>query len=153
MEKLELKIPPIIQVIVIGILMIVSSAYLPAIGVSIWARTYLALVVFIVGMYFSLAGVFEFRRKRTTVDPRYPGNVSALVDSGIYQISRNPMYVGFALFLFSIVIFFCSPLLLLGVFAFVLFMNRFQISPEEAYLSNAFGEEYESYKQKVRRWV
>ncbi len=133
--------------------MIVASGYLPKVSIHPWIRVASSAVTLMAGMYFCFSGVLEFRRHKTTVDPRYPDNVSKFVDSGIYTLSRNPMYVGFALILISIVFFLSSPVLLLGVIAFVMYMNRFQIEPEEVHLSEAFGERYEAYKQKVRRWL
>ena len=107
----------------------------------------------IIGSYFCVSGVIEFRRHKTTVDPRYPDNVTELVDTGIYRISRNPMYVGFALLLLSIALFLRSPILISGMVVFVAYMNRYQIIHEESYLSKAFGPKYDEYKHKVRRWL
>ncbi|HEX6927780.1 MAG TPA: isoprenylcysteine carboxylmethyltransferase family protein, partial [Gammaproteobacteria bacterium] len=82
-----------------------------------------------------------------------PGRASALVVAGIYRRSRNPMYLGFALLLLALGIHLRSLSALLILPAFVLYMNRFQIAPEERALEARFGEEYNVYRQSVRRWL
>ncbi|AEJ04528.1 hypothetical protein PSTAB_1247 [Stutzerimonas stutzeri] len=82
-----------------------------------------------------------------------PQQASVLVESGIYQYSRNPMYLGFAIILAAWALALGSPLTLLGVVAFVLYMNRFQIAPEEWALEALFGESFVRYRARVRRWI
>ncbi len=101
----------------------------------------------------ALSGILTFRKSGTTVDPRYPEKASELVKIGIYTFSRNPMYLGMlfvltgiALYLGALSGFFIIPL-------FVLYMNYFQIMPEERILQEVFGEDFGDYRQKVRRWI
>ncbi|MDR6576679.1 protein-S-isoprenylcysteine O-methyltransferase Ste14 [Pseudomonas extremaustralis] len=82
-----------------------------------------------------------------------PQQASALVEAGIYRYSRNPMYLGFAIILAAWALVLASPLTLLGVVAFVLYMNRFQITPEEWALEALFGESFARYRARVRRWL
>jgi len=63
------------------------------------------------------------------------------------------MYVGFALLLLAWACYLASPLVLLGVLGFILYMNRFQISPEERALATLFGSEFQVYQAQVRRWL
>lgn len=63
------------------------------------------------------------------------------------------MYVGFAMFLTAWAFYLASPLLLLGVLGFILYMNRFQITPEERALTTLFGADFLAYQAKVRRWL
>lgn len=105
------------------------------------------------GAVVAIAGVIEFRRARTTVDPMHPGRASALVSSGIYRFTRNPMYLGFALILIGwIVALRCLPALPI-VAAFVLYLDRVQIPPEEAALRGCFGAAFDAYASHVRRWL
>ena len=76
-----------------------------------------------------------------------------MVRSGIYRVSRNPMYLGFLLALLALAIFLANPLSLVLVPLFVVYMNRFQIGPEERALVALFGQEFASYSLKVRRWL
>jgi protein-S-isoprenylcysteine O-methyltransferase Ste14 len=153
MTYFELKVPPLILTVVIGVLMMLASDYVPKLNGGLVVRIACSLPFLILALYFCLAGVVEFRKHKTTVDPRCPDKASGLVDTGVYRFSRNPMYVGFALFLVATVVALGAPLLLLGVLLFVIYMNRFQIRPEEQCLFDLFGATYEQYTRKVRRWL
>lgn len=73
--------------------------------------------------------------------------------AGIYRYSRNPMYVGLAAMLSAWAIYLRSPVALSGVAVFILYMNRFQITPEERALESLFAEEFVAYRARVRRWL
>lgn len=106
-----------------------------------------------IGVAVAIAGVIEFRRARTTVDPMRPERASALVSSGIYRVTRNPMYLGFALILVGwIVALRCLPALPIAA-VFVLYLDRVQIPPEEAALQACFGSAFDEYASRVRRWL
>lgn len=93
----------------------------------------------------------HFRRERTRSAPWQPA--SALVVSGIYQFTRNPMYLGMGMLSLAVAIF-CQSVagsVLTLVAAGVI--DRFVIGREEAYLERRFGDPYRSYHQQVRRWV
>ncbi len=153
MNALEKKIPPLVQVIVWACILWGVSPGLPRVSIDAFWSTLLAITVLVIGILLAVAGVLEFRKMKTTVDPRMPEKASALVVSGVYSISRNPMYVGFALWLLALVIYLQAPLLSVGVLLFVLYMNRFQIAPEERTMAAMFGVQWESYKSRVRRWL
>ncbi len=87
------------------------------------------------------------------MNPIKPGAASSLVSSGVYRFTRNPMYLGLSVTLLGWAMFLSNPLALLAVPLFVLYINRFQINPEERVLSSLFGAEYAAYKEKVRRWL
>lgn len=107
----------------------------------------------LLGITAAFMGVAEFRRARTTVDPTDPGKSSALVTHGIYRLTRNPMYLGFLLLLLAWCVELANLLALAGPVAFQLYMNRFQIEPEERMLEERFGADYVDYRRRVRRWV
>ncbi len=99
-------------------------------------------------------GVLSFRQAKTTVNPVQPTQASTLVVSGIYRFSRNPMYLGFLFLLLSWAAFLANiPALLLGPPLFAGYMNKFQILPEEKILCSLFGDDFEIYKNRVRRWI
>ena len=104
-------------------------------------------------MFFLIAGVVSFRKAKTTVNPLKPEEATSLVNSGIFRFTRNPMYVGFALVLLAWAIYLSSPLSLVGVLGFILYIDRLQIEPEERALNELFGSEFESYRSNVRRWL
>jgi len=111
------------------------------------------LGLFLLGALTCLAGVRYFRRAKTTVNPMKPESASALVASGIYRYSRNPMYLGFLLMLLGWALWLSNASALLLLPAFVLYMNRFQICPEERALLSLFGPDYMQYRARVRRWL
>jgi protein-S-isoprenylcysteine O-methyltransferase Ste14 len=153
MQSLELKIPPpLVALLVAGGMWGIASLG-PSIELPALIRKAVALIIALAGGGFSLAGVISFRRAETTVNPLKPEAASSLVCSGIYAVSRNPMYVGFLFILVAWAVFLSSVWALLGPLAFVLYMNRFQIAPEERALSDLFGPRFEAYKTKVRRWL
>lgn len=153
MKILENKVPPPVVALMFGLAMWGLSIGIPGIEIAVPIRMITAIVALIVGIGFCLLGVLSFRRAKTTVNPLKPETASSLVSSGIYRVSRNPMYVGFALFLTAWAIYLASPWSLIGVLGFVLYMNRFQIVPEERAMAVLFGEAFVIYKSKVRRWL
>jgi protein-S-isoprenylcysteine O-methyltransferase Ste14 len=113
----------------------------------------LAAAIALMGIAFSGAGVLAFRRARTTVNPTRPEEATRLVRSGVYRITRNPMYVGLSCLLVAWAVFLSSLWALLGPLAFVLYIGRFQITPEERALAKLFASEYAAYRAEVRRWL
>ncbi|GAA5194640.1 isoprenylcysteine carboxylmethyltransferase family protein [Ferrimonas gelatinilytica] len=99
-----------------------------------------------------LCGVIDFRRARTTLDPRTPQASQRLVFRGVYSHSRNPMYLGMLL-LIGLGTYLASPVAMLLTPAFVLYLNRYQIAQEERDLLAKFGIEFERYCRQVRRWI
>ena len=153
MQALELKIPPPAVAVLIAGAMWGISLVAPVLEVPAFIRVAAAVTIALAGGGFSLAGVISFRRARTTVNPMKPETTSSLVCSGIYRITRHPMYVGLLFVLVAWAVFLSSAWALLGPLAFVLYINRFQIAAEERVLSGMFGNDYSAYKSRVRRWL
>ena len=153
MKYLELKIPPVIFFLLCGGGMWLLLPLAPGLAIEIPAGKLLSGIVAAAGIGIGLAGVLAFRKEKTTVDPRYPEKASSVVRAGIYKRTRNPMYVGLLLSLLGWAIYLEHPLSLIGLPVFVLYMNRFQIRPEERALERAFGDEYRRYLNEVRRWI
>ncbi len=72
---------------------------------------------------------------------------------GIYSITRNPMYLGLLFVLTAWSIFLANPLPFLMLPVFMLYINRFQIAPEERALTALFGSDFAAYQSRVRRWI
>jgi len=148
---LELKIPPVAIVIFVAFLMWVGAVYVPGFDfqfppIAVW-------VFGLLGVITCSLGVLEFKRAKTTVNPTRPQLSSSLVTSGIYKHTRNPMYLGFLLILVAWAAATANILSFLFLPAFVLYMNRFQIKPEERALVGIFGDEFTTYCSQVRRWI
>lgn len=152
MSGLETKIPPPIVAVLFGLGMWALATVLPVVDVSS-VRIVTAAVVTIAAAVFALSGIVSFRRAKTTINPVNPEKASSLVSSGIYGVSRNPMYVGLALLLVAWAVYLSSLWSLVGVCGFILYVNRFQITPEEQTLTTLFGDQFLSYQAKVRRWL
>jgi protein-S-isoprenylcysteine O-methyltransferase Ste14 len=130
-----------------------AATQLLSLAITLPWRHGLAVTISGVGILFILAGVYAFQKAKTTVNPTTPAAASSVVTSGVYRFSRNPMYVGFLFALIGWAIYLSHTLPFLFLPVYVAYMNRFQISPEERALSAKFGDEYETYKQAVRRWL
>lgn len=150
---LELRIPPVIVLLLAGFAMWLLARLAPGPDGLLRLRAALALALLAVGVAVALAGVREFRQASTTVNPMQPSGASAMVRSGIYGRSRNPMYLGMLLVLCGWAAWLASPLALLGLPAFVAYLNRYQILPEERVLAALFSEEFADYRRSVRRWL
>ena len=100
-----------------------------------------------------LAGVRAFQRARTTVNPINPAASTALVVNGIYRVTRNPMYLGFALLLLALAMYLGKLSGLLLVPLFMAYLQHFQIRPEERALQAKFGALFVAYCRQVRRWL
>jgi protein-S-isoprenylcysteine O-methyltransferase Ste14 len=152
-SSLELKVPPPALALLLALLMWLVSSFVAPLEVPFRWRVGAALAPALVGLGFSVAGVAAFRRARTTINPTKPATASALVSGGVYRLTRNPMYLGLLLLLLALAVFLSNPVALLLVPVFVLYINRFQITPEERALTSLFGGEYAAYKERVRRWL
>jgi protein-S-isoprenylcysteine O-methyltransferase Ste14 len=151
---MHLKIPPALVAILMLILMVTLSKLFPQFSFSLPYKSLVAIAVAAVGVGIAVAGVASFRRLQTTVNPTRPGTASSLVVDGIYRWSRNPMYLGILLCLIACGIYLANILGLLVIPpVFVIYMNRYQIRPEEEVLALIFGDEFVRYRASARRWL
>jgi protein-S-isoprenylcysteine O-methyltransferase Ste14 len=153
MNGLELKIPPPLVALFLAVLMRLIPALAGSVAVQLGLRLGVALALLCLGQSIAVSGVVAFRRARTTLNPIKASSASALVNSGVYRFTRNPMYLGLLLALFAWAVLLANPLALLVLPVYVLYINRFQIIPEERVLATLFGTEYSAYKGSVRRWL
>lgn len=153
MKGLETRIPPPIVAILFALTMWGLARLTPGVAIEQVPKLIAAVLLFGTGVVFELAGIMSFRRARTTINPIKPHKASALVDTGIYRITRNPMYVGLALELCAVACYLASPAALIGVIGFMTYIQVLQIRPEERVLVSVFGNEYREYQARVRRWL
>lgn len=153
MSTLEHKIPPPVVALLCAALAYGLADGLPQATLDGPLRLPLAVVLALCGLGCDMAGLWAFRRHRTTVNPLTPGKASAVVQDGIYRFTRNPMYVGMALLLTAWVAWLGAPLGLLALALFAAYITRFQILPEERALLAKFGADYAAYCARVRRWL
>jgi protein-S-isoprenylcysteine O-methyltransferase Ste14 len=153
MSVLELKIPPVLVTILFAGLMWLVSRLTPSFPLEIEFRISAFMIFAIAGTVVGLAGVATFKKANTTVNPLTPGACSSIVKGGIYRFSRNPMYLALLLALLGWGIFLHNFYSLALTAVFVVYLNRFQILPEERALEQVFGMEFLEYRQQVRRWL
>lgn len=111
----------------------------------------LGLVVAGLGVFLTARSLRLFAQRGTTHNPY--GTPSALVETGPFRFSRNPMYLGLTLVLLGIAVMAGAPLLLLAPLVFFLTMHAVFIPSEERALEGSLGPEYLAYKRRVRRWL
>ncbi|MEO8030037.1 MAG: isoprenylcysteine carboxylmethyltransferase family protein [Gemmatimonadota bacterium] len=141
--------PPLIYAVPLGIGLLINHFRPLAVLPPPWAHVLGPLAVLL--GFIGLPAVLAFRRAGTNPQPWKPA--TALVITGPYRLSRNPMYLGFAFFYLGISLWVNAvwPLLFSP---FVLGAMRWGvISREEAYMERRFGESYRSYRARVRRWL
>ncbi len=153
MKALETKIPPPVIALAFGILIWWMASYQPKIEIEFVPKVLIVSLLMAIGVFFDLSGLLIFRKAKTTVNPLKPQKSSALVNTGVYKITRNPMYVGLLFILSAWCIYLDSPAAMIGIVGFIFYIHVFQILPEERMLTTLFGEEYREYQSKVRRWL
>ncbi|MDO5288477.1 MAG: isoprenylcysteine carboxylmethyltransferase family protein [Pseudomonadota bacterium] len=153
----EHKIPP--PVVSLGVAGLMWGLARAVPGAQLWPAGAWPLAlgaglgVALAGGVLALAGVRAFGRARTTVNPLAPAQASVLVTQGVYQFTRNPMYLGMLLVLMGWGVYLGNAAAWLGWPLFVLLMNVLQIRAEERVLRARFGPAFERYAARVRRWV
>ena len=150
--NLQLKIPPLaLTLLFAGAIWLTARTGLGRFSLS--GQGFLAAALFGVGLAVAASGIYAFSQARTTVSPTRPEGASQLVTGGVYRVTRNPMYLGMALWLTAWAVLLGSFLGLVFVLLFALYLNRFQIAPEERVLLQKFGNTYRNYQTRVRRWL
>jgi protein-S-isoprenylcysteine O-methyltransferase Ste14 len=103
------------------------------------------------GLALAIFSVRAFRRAGTKVVPGQPA--TALVTTGPYRVTRNPIYLGFVLVYFGLSIVLTSVWVLLLLFPVLVILQRGVVAREEVYLERKFGDAYRAYKARVPRWL
>jgi protein-S-isoprenylcysteine O-methyltransferase Ste14 len=126
-----------------------QARYLPLIDAGRPGRI-AGTVLIVAGLFIFTAALLQFRRHRTTVMPRE--TPVAMIDSGIYRLSRNPIYLADTLFLAGAALWWDAASLLL-VPLFVMIITRRFILGEESGLRAVFGATFDRYAARTRRWL
>lgn len=153
MSRLELKVPPDVVWVIVASLMWVASARTPRLGIPATARSGTAVVLTVAGVVLMALARAALGEAETTGHPIASEETTALLSTGVYGVSRNPVYLGMLLVLLGWAVLLSSPVALVVSGAFVLYIDRFQIAPEERALSAALGRPYADYLERVHRWV
>lgn len=143
-------LPPIL----LGVALVagyVASRYAPAQIVDARVATSAGAAAILGSLALLGSAVHELRRAETAFDVRKSS--TAIVMSGAFAISRNPVYLSMTLLCAGWALLLNSFWALLVTWPFGSALCLIAIRPEEAYLAAKFGESYASYRAKVRRWI
>ena len=124
---------------------------LPTLGLPIMTRSIAGGTLDVIGLLVMFAGAGLFLRRRTAILPFKPA--SSLVTIGIFGRTRNPMYLGMAIFYVGLAVILNSLAALILLPLVLAIVQKQVIAREEAYLERAFGHEYLAYKNRVGRWL
>jgi protein-S-isoprenylcysteine O-methyltransferase Ste14 len=150
---LDHKVPPLVVLIIVAMIMWGASRLVPAAAFVIPYRIILCVVAIVVGVAIGATAIRSFRAAQTTVNPLHPDAAERLVSNGIYQRSRNPMYLGATFVLLALAVYLQNLMAFVTLPLFMIYLTVFQIRPEERVLAEKFGEEFQSYQRSVRRWL
>lgn len=145
------KIPPPLLVIILTSLVYFSSTKLELIYLPY--RQMISTLILIIGLIIIISPVANFIKSKTTVNPVKFENVNRLVTTGVYKYSRNPMYLGMIMIIISTTVYYLNFVSVFSPLIFYIWINKFQISREEIFLEDKFGDDYLKYKSKTRRWI
>ncbi|MBQ0713266.1 MAG: isoprenylcysteine carboxylmethyltransferase family protein [Porticoccus sp.] len=152
-ELLTLKVPPLVQMLVVALVMWLAARFLDTGETySTWQGLFL-IIILAAGMTVVVVGVVTLYKMGTTIDPRDPSRASKLVTVGIFSYSRNPIYLGLLVILIAWNIHLYSLYASVGLPLFIWLVTKLQIIPEEQQMGSKFGIDYFDYCEKVRRWL
>jgi protein-S-isoprenylcysteine O-methyltransferase Ste14 len=147
---MKFLIPPLLAAICLALMFLLRWAWpTPVFLTPPW--TYLGLVLLAAGLTLPIVGVRQFKKARTTHKPFH--EAKKLVTTGIYHYTRNPMYMGLTLLLAGACILLAALSTLIPLLIFIAVADRWYIRGEEKMLARKFGQQFEDYKSKTRRWL
>lgn len=153
MRKLELRVPPVAVFVLVVLLMYWLKGLTPTFKITVPLVEFVVAALTLLSGFIGIAGVYEFRKAKTTVNPVKPESASSVVNTGVFAYTRNPMYVALLLLIIALGLWWQHLSVIPCGALFISYMNRYQIKPEEHVLERLFGEDYLKYKNRVRRWI
>jgi protein-S-isoprenylcysteine O-methyltransferase Ste14 len=150
-DNADVKIlPPIVLAVALGV-GIPIGILLPTRLLSADAAVSLGLGVVAVSVLLVIAAVHELRREKTAFDVRKP--TSVIVRTGVFRLTRNPVYLSMMLLYVGLSLVINSPWMLLLAIPTGSTLCLAAIKPEERYLEAKFGDAYREYRAAVPRWI
>ncbi|WP_319536815.1 isoprenylcysteine carboxylmethyltransferase family protein [uncultured Vibrio sp.] len=153
MRKLELRVPPVAVFLLVVLLMYWLKRLTPNFMITVPFVEFVVAILTLLSGFIGIAGLYEFRKLKTTVNPVKPEFATTVVSTGVFAYTRNPMYFALLLLIIALGLWWQHLSVILCGALFISYMNRYQIKPEEHVLERLFGEDYLKYKNRVRRWV
>ncbi|MEM6818962.1 MAG: isoprenylcysteine carboxylmethyltransferase family protein [Pseudomonadota bacterium] len=148
-----MHIPPPLIAVTLGIAMKLAANATPMLTYEFASQRILAFSLVVAGLMIAFTGVAQFRKHRTTVNPLQPEKASSLVTDGIFKWTRNPMYLGLLMILLAWAVWLGNGTTILIGLCLVPLLNKLQIIPEETALLEKFGQPFQDYLNRTRRWL
>ncbi|ODB92043.1 hypothetical protein A3194_06410 [Candidatus Thiodiazotropha endoloripes] len=142
--------PPVIHIVSIGLGGVISNYFpmpLPHWLILQWAGAVLSVAA----IAMTLWGMREFRASRNPVAPIRP--INRLMVSGPYRFTRNPLYLSLILLQLGLALVFLNGWMVVMLLPVVVIVHYYVVIREEAYLLGRFGSDYQTYQERVRRWI
>lgn len=150
---MNLLIPPPVVTAICAATMWAAGRLFPSSAMTFAGQRVFATSILIAALVIMLVAAYQFMRARTTINPMKPARASALMTHGVFARSRNPIYLADLMVLIALAVWIGNPWTLIACVAFVVYITRFQIRPEETALTERFGDDYRRYQARVRRWI
>jgi protein-S-isoprenylcysteine O-methyltransferase Ste14 len=147
------RIPPPLVALAFALLSYGLGRLIPLGVLTLPLQSAVAVALAGLGLVIIVMSVREFMRVKTTVNPIKIDEASALVTSGPFGFTRNPMYLGMLLILTGVAVWLGQLSGLIALPLFIAYITRFQIMPEEAVMRQIFGDAFVAYSRKTRRWI
>jgi len=148
--KKKRVLPPVYLLLSIAT-MVILHFLIPVKKIAAYPWNLLGILILAIGVLLNLMADAAFKRERTTVRPFEKS--TALVVTGVFQVSRHPMYLGMALILLGIAFLMGTLTPLIIVVVFGILMEWVFVRTEERMLEEQFGVTWLAYKNKVRKWI
>ncbi|MCL4392653.1 isoprenylcysteine carboxylmethyltransferase family protein [Patescibacteria group bacterium] len=145
---MKIPIPPI-TFIISFILSLILYEFFPTFHIK--SIDILSIALIIIGILFVVIAFISIKRHKTSIDPN--DIPSVLIKSGIFSLSRNPIYLGMLIILFGLDFYFFSVLSFLNIVIYFIILNYYVIPKEERNIESRFDSAYLEYKRKVRKWI
>ncbi len=150
---LDTKLPPPVLLLLLCVSIVWLANAFPQAQMPLPFHVAIGTALIAVGLVLNAYPKILFARANTTINPMRPAASMVLLTSGLYRLTRNPMYLGQALILLGYAYLLRNKLGALAVPLYVAYITLFQILPEERALTAQFGARYEEYRKLVRRWL
>ncbi len=143
-------LPPLLLLVVLA-LMAASNVAIPNQPRLFGAWSWMGVVPVVVGLAIEIAARRRFATARTNVQTF--GEPDTLVTTGLFRVSRNPMYLGMVLVALGAAVLWANPAALALALGFLIVCDRWYVAFEERKMLERFGAAYDAYRSKTRRWL
>ncbi|MEA3339981.1 MAG: isoprenylcysteine carboxylmethyltransferase family protein [Chloroflexota bacterium] len=145
------NVMPTTHLLIAIVIMVALHLLFPVVRIIPTLWNLLGIIPLALGVVINLIADKAFHEANTTVKPFKES--TTLITTGVFQVSRNPMYLGFVSILIGIGVLMGSLTPYVIILAFAIFMDRMYIRVEERMIAGKFGAEWEEYKRSTRKWL